>query len=51
MNQNEHCEKCVEEGFCIDGILFNKAGTFKFNVYKLILIPEVIGDLINYKKL
>ena len=26
INQNENCEKCVEGGLCIDGILFNQAG-------------------------
>ena len=27
--QNQNCEKCVEGGICINGILFNQAGKFK----------------------
>ena len=35
VNQNEHCEKCLDEGLCINGVLFNKAGAFKFLFMKL----------------
>ena len=31
LNQNENCEKCVEGGLCLNGILLNKKGEIQIN--------------------